>query len=633
MEIPELAFQFAKLTLLDISKNQIKYLPLGDSRIEGWSQLRSLNLADNDISELPPEISQLDELMMLDLTRNDQITSIPNELGLLKNLFSLKLDGLTRLQIPKDMKPVEGKNVRPLLEFLSQRLRKQVQHSYLKVFLAGRCAKLKRIVLQALDPETTRKSDGRIVSESLDVINFTIEPDRLDITLWDLPYGNMYSAQPFFMSERAIYILTYDNSTEEEMKTWRRNIQTRAPKAPIIFIYDHTANVEASLNISETSIFNNLHEHISIESDSTAEKDRIRKSFFNLIDNFVIDGVQVTKELIPKSYLDLERLIISMSGALAMRGKKSGKVRSRHRIASICFSSMDSLNSIEKLELNLSDREIPVLTRLEIVDLCSQHGIELDRQELELALRFLAKVGILLHFEDSRAGLNELFFIDPAWVCRTVSDMLESTKVRNQLEESGFITAERLTELVLKPRNIPASNCRHIIQMIEVLEIIIEDSQGRYLIPSFLPAGKFPIKKTKKISEQVQRLYGFSNLPIEFWPRLISRFINFSVSQSSLWDGIDIDARKEGIKIIWNDGTRLIIQSRSSDYIQQSCRKEDYQNLTWCGSDCSDHYLSVTDIEAWVEITVYLNSTNSKVILGDCIDAIDNLIQGNVLFG
>ena len=84
----------------------------------------------------------------------------------------------------------------------------------------------------------------------------------------------------------------------------------------------------------------------------------------------------------------------------------------------------------------------------------------ISREELELALKFLAKVGILLHFEDSRAGLNELYFIDPAWVCRTISDLIGSTRVRNHLEESGFITAEKLIDLILKPRNIPLSNCR-----------------------------------------------------------------------------------------------------------------------------------------------------------------------------
>ena len=97
---------------------------------------------------------------MFDISRNDKIISIPNEYGLLKHLFSFKIDGLNNLQIPRDLKPVDGKNIRPLMEFLSQRLRKQVQHSYLKVFMAGKSTGLKRTILQALDPEVFRGKLG-----------------------------------------------------------------------------------------------------------------------------------------------------------------------------------------------------------------------------------------------------------------------------------------------------------------------------------------------------------------------------------------------------------------------------------------------------------------------------------------
>ena len=149
---------------------------------------------------------------MFDISRNDKIISIPNEYGLLKHLFSFKIDGLNNLQIPRDLKPVDGKNIRPLMEFLSQRLRKQVQHSYLKVFMAGKSTGLKRTILQALDPEVFRKPgtqfgfqinsqssvligwtyfENQTKSNELEVTNFKI--DHLNISLWDLPYNNMFS--------------------------------------------------------------------------------------------------------------------------------------------------------------------------------------------------------------------------------------------------------------------------------------------------------------------------------------------------------------------------------------------------------------------------------------------------------
>ena len=135
----------------------------------------------------------------------------------------------------------------------------------------------------------------------------------------------------------------------------------------------------------------------------------------------------------------------------------------------------------------------------------------MDSSELDLALRFLTQVGIILHFECEIAGLDELYFIDPAWACRTISEIVLSSKVKNHIEEAGFITSEagfqiqrddwlrdgrlfenhskRLIDLVLRPLGIPQSNLQHILRMVEILEMIIQDSQGRYLIPTHLPSG------------------------------------------------------------------------------------------------------------------------------------------------
>ena len=41
----------------------------------------------------------------------------------------------------------------------------------------------------------------------------------------------------------------------------------------------------------------------------------------------------------------------------------------------------------------------------------------------------------------------------------------------------------------------------------------------------------------------------------------------------------------------------------------------------------SDHKLKTTEISTWIEVTVTANNETSAEIFGDCIDAIDNLIQ------
>ena len=78
-----------------------------------------------------------------------------------------------------------------------------------------------------------------------------------------------------------------------------------------------------------------------------------------------------------------------------------------------------------------------------------------------------------------------------------------------------------------------------------------------------LPRGRF-VTDNRALLKMVTRLYGFSTLPIDFWSRLISRFLNFSAFGSNtgydIWEGIDIDTRREGIKLIWDDGTRVVVQ-------------------------------------------------------------------------
>ena len=44
------------------------------------------------------------------------------------------------------------------------------------------------------------------------------------------------------MSKRAIYVLTYDTQTEAQMNQWVQTIRTRAPKAPVLLIYDKTSD-------------------------------------------------------------------------------------------------------------------------------------------------------------------------------------------------------------------------------------------------------------------------------------------------------------------------------------------------------------------------------------------------------
>jgi Leucine-rich repeat (LRR) protein len=89
-KIPESVFKKTDLQELDVSGNKLTGAVQGE--IRHLSDLRVLNLSDNEMTGVPAEIGQLSKLESLDLS-NNQLTGLPNELGSLQNLQSLNISG------------------------------------------------------------------------------------------------------------------------------------------------------------------------------------------------------------------------------------------------------------------------------------------------------------------------------------------------------------------------------------------------------------------------------------------------------------------------------------------------------------------------------------------------------------
>ncbi|AGS80636.1 leucine rich repeat protein [Leptospira phage vB_LnoZ_CZ214-LE1] len=70
-----------------MSDNQLKTLP---KEIGQLKNLQELYLSDNQLATLPKEIGQLKNLQELDL-HNNQLATLPKEIGQLKNLQALGL--------------------------------------------------------------------------------------------------------------------------------------------------------------------------------------------------------------------------------------------------------------------------------------------------------------------------------------------------------------------------------------------------------------------------------------------------------------------------------------------------------------------------------------------------------------
>ena len=76
------------LTWLNVSDNSIRYLP---DEIGNLSQLKELDLSENKLMRLDPEFGQLSSLERLNLSSN-WLKTLPPEFGMLENLRDLNLD-------------------------------------------------------------------------------------------------------------------------------------------------------------------------------------------------------------------------------------------------------------------------------------------------------------------------------------------------------------------------------------------------------------------------------------------------------------------------------------------------------------------------------------------------------------
>ncbi|MBE8988171.1 COR domain-containing protein [Nostoc sp. LEGE 12450] len=87
-----------KATELDLSDNQLSNLP---PEITQLSNLIRLDLSDNQLSSLPPETSQLSNLLWLDL-HNNQLSSLPPEITQLSKLTELDLNNNQLSSLPPE---------------------------------------------------------------------------------------------------------------------------------------------------------------------------------------------------------------------------------------------------------------------------------------------------------------------------------------------------------------------------------------------------------------------------------------------------------------------------------------------------------------------------------------------------
>ncbi|MEH2451367.1 leucine-rich repeat domain-containing protein, partial [Nostoc sp.] len=203
-------------------------------------------LFNNQLSSLPPEISQLSNLTRLSLS-NNQLSSLPPEFSQLSNLTRLYLDNNPQLSSPPPEIVEQG--TQAILTYLRERLEGSLQQWVSKLLVVGEGGVGKTSLLRVLRGEafdTQESTTHGIEIKWLDLSHPSKAGTNMHLKTWDFGGQEIYHAtHQFFLTNRSLFLLAWNARLGfEQGKLYTTGIHWRNG---VLFAYEqeHLALVQA----------------------------------------------------------------------------------------------------------------------------------------------------------------------------------------------------------------------------------------------------------------------------------------------------------------------------------------------------------------------------------------------------
>lgn len=407
---------------LHLRANKLSRVP---AEIGVLSSLRQLDLSQNLLTSLPSEIGNLTNLEDLDLHSN-QLTTLPPELGLLANLKFLNIEKNPLISPPPE---ITEQGHKAIMSYLRERLQDSRRQWVSKLLVVGQGGVGKTSLLRTLRDEPFCTDESTTHGIEIGSLNLQ-HPSRAEVSMvlntWDFGGQEIYHAtHQFFLTNRSLFIVVWNarhGFEQGRLYYWLDTIKARAPESPVLLVATFTDERDADLPLSD-----------------------LRRKYPQVVGHSEISNKLGT------GIAETRRQIANAAANLPLMGENW---------PTTWLNAADAIRA--KAENYVSPKELRAII--------AHHKVAPGSERI--LTQWLHELGDILYFADDDE-LNDTVILNPQWVTRSISKVLESEEVIGTL---GIFTREHMESLW---GDIDSSMREHFLRLMEKFDLSYRTLENR----------------------------------------------------------------------------------------------------------------------------------------------------------
>jgi internalin A len=253
----------SNINSLNISNNKLTIIPQEISQLKN---LKNLDLSGNQIKSISPEIAQVFNLNNINLNARQSIDS-PSNIDSCSELISLDLRNNPLPLLPPE---IRQKATREILNFYRQSLEQSTTYIYeAKLIIIGEGGAGKTTLAQKIINQDYVLREQEYSTEGIEVVKWCFpfkEGKEFRVNIWDFGGQEIYHAtHQFFLTERSLYILVVDSRRNDtDFYYWLNIVALLSGKSPLIIIQNEKQDRKREINERQLrGEFTNLKEILS----------------------------------------------------------------------------------------------------------------------------------------------------------------------------------------------------------------------------------------------------------------------------------------------------------------------------------------------------------------------------------